>query len=62
VRMADTDASEAGRALNARRWDPAVRLRSAALLVLERHAELPDSLRSAVHEATGEDTGGRDDV
>jgi len=61
--MTDAQASEAARALAAKRWGDTT-VRRAALLVLERAAELPDALREQVHEATGDGqhTGGHDDV
>jgi hypothetical protein len=46
------DASEAGRALVARRWGNQAVVRAAAV-VLERASELPDTTRAQLHEATG---------
>jgi hypothetical protein len=51
VRMADTQASEAGAALARARWGDQV-VRRAAAVLLERADELPDALREQVHEAT----------
>jgi hypothetical protein len=50
--MADPDASEAARALNARRWGPTAVV-NAAQVVITRADELPDAVRAQLHEATG---------
>jgi hypothetical protein len=56
--MQDSDASEAARALIARRWGSQV-VERAARTVIERVAELPPTVRAQVHLATAdqEDSG-----
>jgi hypothetical protein len=49
----DDAASEAARALVARRWGSQVVERAAAV-VIERAAELPAAVREQVHQVTGE--------
>ena len=59
--MADSHdgASEAGRALLARRWGNQVVVRSAQVLI-PRISELPDDLREQLHEATAPPGGDGD--
>jgi hypothetical protein len=56
----DDAASEAARALVARRWGSQAVERAAAV-VISRVGELPDETRAAVHEATGPPGGGDGD-
>ena len=56
---AQDEASEAARALAAKRWGNTAVVRSAQV-VIERHAELPDSLREQLHQVTGEAAAGDD--
>jgi hypothetical protein len=53
----DAAASEAARALVARRWGSQA-VEKAAQVVISRAAELPDAVREQVHQATGD--GGDD--
>jgi hypothetical protein len=57
--MADSDTSEAARALVARRWGSQV-VERAARTVVERADELPPTLRAAVHLATADQEDGDD--
>jgi hypothetical protein len=50
-------ASEAARALAARRWGPTAVV-NAAQVVINRADELPEAVRVQVHEATGEAPAG----
>jgi hypothetical protein len=60
--MADTNdaASEAARALVARRWGSQAVVK-AAQVVITRAGELPEAVRAELHEATGPPGGGGDD-
>lgn len=55
---ADADASELGRALAARRWDPETRLRAAVDTVVTRAADLDPAQRAALGAAIGGDGDG----
>jgi hypothetical protein len=48
---AHADASEAGRALAAKRWDPETRLRTAVETVVTRSADLDEAQRAAIEAA-----------
>jgi hypothetical protein len=51
--MAYSDAHEAAKALALQRWGTRALVRAAAV-VLDRVDELPEEVRAAVHEATGD--------
>lgn len=57
MRMAysDSHASEAARALAARRWSPETRLRAALATLAEHTATLTDAQRDAIRHALDED-------
>ena len=59
--MAHPELSEAGRALQARRWDPAVVLARAAATVISRAAELPPTTRAEVIERLQREDGTGDE-
>lgn len=54
------DASEAGRALAAKRWDPETRLRAAVATVVKRSADLDDMQRAAIEAAITEEAPGHE--
>jgi hypothetical protein len=59
---AHADASEAARALAARRWAPEARLRAAVETVVERSADLDAAQRAAIEAAIGQEVPDGDGV
>jgi hypothetical protein len=57
--MAYSDAHEAAKALALQRWGTRGLVRAAAVVV-DRASELPEEMRAAVHEATGDQEAGSD--